>query len=89
MTYTYGNASSCTLYVDGAEVPGGWTAGNGSDAPASTSGGPVMIGRDGTGTASHGSLYEDISIYSMALSARRSWRCMTVGLRQRLPAQRL
>ena len=69
VTYTYGNASSCTLYVDGAEVPGGWTAGNGSDAPASTSGGPVMIGRDGTGTASHGSLYEDISIYSMALSA--------------------
>ena len=69
VTYTYGTASSCALYVDGAPVTGSWTTGNGSDAPASTSGGPVLIGIDGTGTASHGSAYEGISIYSVILSA--------------------
>jgi len=71
VTYTYGNAASCALYVDGAPVPGGWIAGNGSDAPASTSGGPVLIGIDGTDSASSGSIYEGISIYSVALSAAR------------------
>jgi hypothetical protein len=69
VTYTYGNASSCALYVDGAPVPGSWVSGNGSDAPASTSAGPVLIGMDGTGTASNGSLYDDISIYNVVLSA--------------------
>ena len=69
VTYTYGAASSCTLYVDGVAVAGGWIAGNGSDAPASTLGGPVLIGTDGTGTASNGSLYDNISIYNGILSA--------------------
>jgi hypothetical protein len=55
--------------VDGAPVPGSWVSGNGSDAPASTSAGPVLIGMDGTGTASNGSLYDDISIYNVVLSA--------------------
>ena len=71
VTYTYGTASSCTLYFDGDPVPGGWFAGNGSDAPASTSGGPVLIGIDGTDTASGGSLYAGISIYNAVLSAPR------------------
>ncbi|MGO8696305.1 MAG: beta strand repeat-containing protein, partial [Limisphaerales bacterium] len=69
VTYTYGNASSCTFYVDGSEVSGSWTVGNGSDAPASTSGGPVLIGIDGTGTTSSGSIYQQISIYNVALPA--------------------
>jgi hypothetical protein len=69
VTYTYGSASSCALYVDGAAVPGSWVLGNGSDAPASTSGGPVLIGIDGLGTASYGSAYEGIGIYSVLLSA--------------------
>ena len=34
VTYTYGNASSCTFYVDGAAVSGGRISGNGSTAPA-------------------------------------------------------
>jgi hypothetical protein len=69
VSYTYGNAASCTLYVDGVPVTGGWVVGNGSDAPASTSGGPVLIGTDGTGTAANGSIYDDISIYNGVLSA--------------------
>jgi alpha-L-arabinofuranosidase len=69
VTYTYGNASSCALYMDGVAVSGGWTTGNGSDAPASTSGGPVLIGMDGAGTPSYGSIYQGISIYSVLLSA--------------------
>ena len=71
VAYTYGIASSCVLYVDGAAVPGGWIAGNGSDAPASTSGAPLLIGTDGTGSASDGSIYEQIGIYNVALSAPR------------------
>jgi hypothetical protein len=71
VAYTYGNAASCTLYVDGAAVPGGWIAGNGSDAPASTSGGPLLIGTDSTGTAANGSIYDQISIYNVVLSAPR------------------
>jgi hypothetical protein len=69
VTYTYGTASSCALYVDGAAVSGGWVAGNGSDAPASTSGGPVLIGIDGAGTVSYGSIYDAISIYDINLPA--------------------
>ena len=69
VTYTYGNASSCTLYVDGSQVAGGWVAGNGSDAPASTSGGPVLVGTDGTGTAANGSIYNQIAIYNSLLPA--------------------
>jgi hypothetical protein len=69
VTYTYGASSSCTLYVDGAAVAGSWISGNGSDPPASTSGGPVLIGIDGAGTASNGSIYDEISIYNVMLSA--------------------
>jgi hypothetical protein len=69
VTYACGNAASCALYVDGAPVSGSWVVGNGSDAPASTSGGPVLIGIDGTGTSSHGSDYGGISIYNFILSS--------------------
>jgi hypothetical protein len=71
IAYTYGNAASCALYVDGAAVPGGWIDGNGSDAPASTSGGPLLIGTDSTGTAANGSIYDQISIYNVVLSPPR------------------
>ena len=54
--------------MDGVAVSGSWTSGNGSDAPASTSGGPLLIGMDGAGTPSYGSIYEGISIYSVLLS---------------------
>ncbi|MGO8701861.1 MAG: Ig-like domain repeat protein [Limisphaerales bacterium] len=69
VSYTYGVSSSCALYVDGVPAPGSWTSGNGSDAPASTSGGPVLIGIDGTGTAAKGSIYDMISIYNTALTS--------------------
>ena len=69
VTYTYGCASSCTLYVDGVPVAGSWIVGNGSDAPASTSGGPVLLGTDGTGTAANGSIYDQIGIYNTTLPA--------------------
>jgi hypothetical protein len=69
VSYTYGVSSSCALYVDGVPVPGSWTSGNGSDAPASTSGGPVLIGLDGTETVANGSIYDMISIYNTALTS--------------------
>jgi hypothetical protein len=65
--------------VDGVPVAGGWVAGNGSDAPASTSGGLVLIGTDGTGTASNGSIYDDISIYNGILSASQVLALYTSG----------
>ena len=68
ISYTYGNAASCALYVDGQAITGSWTTGDGSDAPAVTSGGPVLIGADGTGTASDGSIYNYISIYNTILT---------------------
>ena len=80
VTYTYGAASSCTLYVDGVPVAGGWIAGNGSDAPASTSGGPVLIGTDGTGTASNGSIYDDISVFNGILSASQIFSLYAGGI---------
>jgi len=84
VTYTCGSAASCALYVDGAAVSGGWVAGNGSYAPASTSGGPVLIGTDGTGTASHGSIYDGISIYSVILSASRVLALYNSGIGSRV-----
>jgi len=69
ISYTYGNASSCELYADGGQLTGSWTSGSGSDAPASTSGGPLLVGIDGTGTASNGSDYDYISIYNAILTA--------------------
>jgi hypothetical protein len=80
VTYAYGTAASCALYVDGAPVSGSWVVGNGSDAPASTSGGPVLIGTDGTGTASRGSIYDEISIYNVILSASQVGALYNSGL---------
>ena len=80
VTYTYGTAASCVLYVDGAPVAGSWVSGNGSDPPASTSGGPVLIGIDGTGTASNGSIYDQIRIYNVILSASQIGMLYTNGM---------
>jgi hypothetical protein len=79
VTYTYGSAFSCVLYVDGSAVAGSWVSGNGSDAPASTSGGPVLLGMDGTGTSCNGSLYDQISIYGVALTSSQIGALYTGG----------
>jgi len=57
VTYTYGSASSCTLYVDGAEVAGTLDFRRRHGCPGGDARWTDLDRLDGTGTPSYGSTY--------------------------------
>ncbi len=66
-TYTYGTASSATMYINGQRVAGSWIGGTGSSA-TTTSSDNVVIGGDINSEAFSGTI-DDVRVYDQALTA--------------------
>src|SRR3989338_11167387 len=67
VSYTFGTGSSIKMYINCVEMPGGWVAGTGNDAPL-VGNFQLWIGDDNANSEFHG-LIDEVRIYNRALSA--------------------
>jgi len=66
VSYTFGTGSSIKMYINGVEMPGGWVAGTGNDAPL-VGNFQLWIGDDNANSEFHG-LIDEVRVYNRALT---------------------
>ncbi|KKU57248.1 MAG: hemagglutination activity domain protein [Parcubacteria group bacterium GW2011_GWA2_47_12] len=77
VSYTFGTGSSIKMYINGVEMPGGWVAGTGNDAPL-VGNYQLWIGDDNANSEFHG-LIDEVRVYNRALSADEIKRLYKIG----------
>jgi hypothetical protein len=67
LTYTFGDAGSIRIYVDGELIPGSWVSGTGSEDPISTLNGSLLIGSNSVPNEYLAGAIDELALWNRSL----------------------